>query len=155
VDLPRVHGEVPPPKGNDAPESFLDLFELEKHLESERFDYTVRHTFDRPGAARKCRPKTKNLVHPIKLRQYAADRRTRMPTKEGIEMAKHGGLTLFAQSLIEYMEDLITASPKEQFSKIEVLILFNAVKNDTDLLALLESWDAAWDERTRPATYNE
>ena len=74
-------------------------------------------------------------------------------------MAKHGGLTILAQSLIEYMEDLITASPKEQFSKIEVLILFNAVKNDPDLLALLESWDATWDaardQRTRPATYNE
>jgi len=74
-------------------------------------------------------------------------------------MAKHGGLTLLAQSLIEYMEDLITASPKEQFSKIEVLILLNAVKNDPDLLAMLESWDAAWDaardQRRGPATYNE
>jgi len=64
-----------------------------------------------------------------------------MPTKEGIHMAKHGGLTEFAQSLIEYLEDLVTASPKEQFSKIEMLILFNAVKNDADLLAMLEGWD--------------
>jgi|GraSoiStandDraft_16_1057320.scaffolds.fasta_scaffold2345353_2 hypothetical protein len=60
-------------------------------------------------------------------------------------MAKHGGLTILAQSLIEYMEDLITASPKEQFSKVEVLILLNAVKNDSDLIAMLESWDASFD----------
>lgn len=64
-------------------------------------------------------------------------------------MAKHGGLTLLAQSLIEYMEDLVTASPKEQFSKVEVLILLNAVKNDSDLLAMLESWDAARDAASR------
>lgn len=74
-------------------------------------------------------------------------------------MAKHGGLTLLAQSLIEYMEDLVTASPKDQFSKVEVLILLNAVKNDSDLIAMLESWDAAWepsrDQRNRRATYNE
>ena len=70
-------------------------------------------------------------------------------------MAKHGGLTLLAQSLIEYMEDLVTASPKEQFSKVEVLILLNAVKNDADLVAMLESWDHAWNRGTRPATYNE
>ena len=66
-------------------------------------------------------------------------------------MAKHGGLTKFAQSLIEYMEDLITASPREQFSKIEMLVLLNAVKNDSDLLAMLE----AWDKKTSSATYNE
>jgi hypothetical protein len=74
-----------------------------------------------------------------------------MPAKEGIRMAKHGGLTKFAQSLIEYMEDLITASPREQFSKIEMLVLLNAVKNDSDLLAMLE----AWDKKTSSATYNE
>ena len=100
-------------------------------------------------------PKKKNLVHPIKLSQYLADRRTRMPTKEGIHMAKHGGLTQFAQSLIEYLEDLVTASPKEQFSKIEVLILFNAVKNDADLHAMLEECDAAWDPSDTPTTYND
>ncbi len=65
-------------------------------------------------------------------------------------MAKHGGLTLLAQSLIEYLEDLITASPKEQFSKIEVLILLNAVKNDADLLAMLNSWDSAWVQNDTP-----
>ena len=70
-------------------------------------------------------------------------------------MAKHGGLTLLSQSLIEYLEDLITASPKEEFSKIEVLILLNAVKNDPDLMALLESWDSTWDRKIRRATYNE
>ena len=65
-------------------------------------------------------------------------------------MAKHGGLTLLAQSLIEYLEDLITASPKEQFSKIEMLILLNAVKNDSDLLAMLNSWDSAWAPNDTP-----
>jgi len=65
-------------------------------------------------------------------------------------MAKHGGLTQFAQSLIEYMEDLITASPKESFSKIEMLILFNAIKNDREMLAMME----AADRRLRTSTYN-
>lgn len=66
-----------------------------------------------------------------------------MPAKEGIRMAKHGGLTAFAQSLVEYMEDLLTASPKESFTKIEMLVLFNAVKNDRNLLAMLDSCDQA------------
>ncbi len=65
-------------------------------------------------------------------------------------MAKHGGLTLFAQSLIEYMEDLITASPKESFSKIEMLVLLNAIKNDRDMLTMME----AWDQQFRASTYN-
>ncbi len=65
-------------------------------------------------------------------------------------MAKHGGLTQFAQSLIEYMEDLITASPKQSFSKIEMLVLLNAIKNDRDMLTMLE----AWDQKLRPSTYN-
>jgi hypothetical protein len=63
-------------------------------------------------------------------------------------MATHGGLIEFAQSLIEYMEDLITASPKESFTKIEMLILLNAVKHDSDLRAML----AACDQSVRPPT---
>lgn len=89
------------------------------------------------------------------MSQYDADIRTRMPTKEGIGMATHGGLTLLAQSLIEYMEDLITASPKEQFSRTEMLILLNAVKHDSDLLAMFDACEAARDQRTRPTTYND
>jgi hypothetical protein len=65
-------------------------------------------------------------------------------------MAKHGGLTQFAQSLIEYMEDLITASPKESFSKIEMLVLFNAIKNDREMLAMME----AAGRRLRTSSYN-
>jgi hypothetical protein len=42
-----------------------------------------------------------------------------------------------AQCLIEYVEDLLTASPKESFSKVEMLVLLNAVKNDRELMALL------------------
>jgi hypothetical protein len=67
-----------------------------------------------------------------------------------MKMAKHGGLADFTQSLFEYVEDLITASPKESFSKIEILILLNAVKNDADLLAMMEAWDHA----VQPPTYN-
>jgi hypothetical protein len=52
-------------------------------------------------------------------------------------MNKHGDLTAMAQCLIEYVEDLLTASPKESFSKVEMLILLNAVKNDRELIALL------------------
>jgi hypothetical protein len=52
-------------------------------------------------------------------------------------MKKHGDLTAMAQCLIEYVEDLLTASPKESFSKVEMLVLLNAVKNDRDLMALL------------------
>ena len=65
-------------------------------------------------------------------------------------MAKHGGLTQLAQSLIEYLEDLITASPKQRFSKIEVLILLNAVKNDPDLVAMLDAWDSVWTQKDSP-----
>jgi hypothetical protein len=65
-------------------------------------------------------------------------------------MAKHGGLIDFAQSLIEYLEDLITESPKETFSKLEMLVVLNAVKHDPDLRAVLD----ACDHGVRPPTYN-
>jgi hypothetical protein len=53
-------------------------------------------------------------------------------------MPKNGDLTAIAQSLLEYVEDLLTASPKESFTKVEMLVLMNAVKNDRDLIGLLE-----------------
>jgi hypothetical protein len=53
-------------------------------------------------------------------------------------MDKHGDLTAIAQSLLEYIEDLLTASPKESFTTVEMLMLLNAVKNDRSLLDLLE-----------------
>lgn len=65
-------------------------------------------------------------------------------------MTRRGGLTEFAQGLIEYVEDLITASPKETFTKIEMLVLLNAVKNDSDLRQMLESCD----QSVHPPTYN-
>jgi hypothetical protein len=65
-------------------------------------------------------------------------------------MTQQGGLIEFAQSLIEYVEDLITASPKETFTKVEMLILLNAVKHDPALRAML----AACDQAVRPPTYN-
>ena len=52
-------------------------------------------------------------------------------------MNKNGDLTAVAHCLIEYVEDLLTASPKESFSKVEMLVLLNAVKNDRQLMALL------------------
>ena len=39
--------------------------------------------------------------------------------------------------------DMVTVSPKESFSKIEMLILLNAVKNDRHLLARLSLCDQA------------
>jgi len=55
-------------------------------------------------------------------------------------MNKNIELTAVAQCLIEYVEDLLTASPKESFSKVEMLVLLNAVKNDRQLMALLASY---------------
>ena len=55
-------------------------------------------------------------------------------------MNKHGELTLIAQCLMEYVEDLLTASPKESFTKVEMLVLLNAVKNDQELMDLLEHY---------------
>lgn len=55
-------------------------------------------------------------------------------------MNKNGELTAIAQCLIEYVEDLLTASPKESFSKVEMLVLLNAVKNDRELMSLLNSY---------------
>ena len=52
-------------------------------------------------------------------------------------MNKHGDLTKIAQCMIEYVEDLLTASPQESFTKVEMLVLLNAVKNDRQLMALL------------------
>ena len=66
-------------------------------------------------------------------------------------MNKHGDLTAIAQCMIEYVEDLLTASPKESFSKVEMLVLLNAVKNDRDLMALLAHHSRAAQSSTRMA----
>ena len=55
-------------------------------------------------------------------------------------MNKHGDLTAIAHCLIEYVEDLLTASPKDSFTKVEMLVLLNSVKNDRELMALLERY---------------
>jgi hypothetical protein len=59
------------------------------------------------------------------------------------QMKKQDGVLALAQMMIEYAEDLITASPKESLSKIEMLLLLNAVKNDRDLVARLSLCDQA------------
>jgi hypothetical protein len=66
-------------------------------------------------------------------------------------MNKHGDLTAMAQCLIEYVEDLLTASPKESFSKVEMLILLNAVKNDRELMSLLGSYSRSAQSSTELA----
>ena len=58
-------------------------------------------------------------------------------------MVKRDGMLTVAQMMVEYAEDLVTASPKESFSRIEMLILLNAVKNDRHLIALLGLCDQA------------
>ena len=63
-------------------------------------------------------------------------------------MNKHGDMTAIAQCMIEYVEDLLTASPKESFTKVEMLVLLNAVKNDRDVMALLERYS----QSTRSST---
>ena len=63
-------------------------------------------------------------------------------------MNKHGELTAMAQCLIEYVEDLLTASPQESFTKVEMLVLLNAVKNDRQLMALL----GRYSQSTRSST---
>ena len=52
-------------------------------------------------------------------------------------MEKGDGVLAVAQMMVEYAEDLVTASPKESFSRIEMLLLLNAVKNDRHLVARL------------------
>jgi hypothetical protein len=58
-------------------------------------------------------------------------------------MQSRAGVMALAQSLVEYAEDLVTASAKESFTKTEVLVLLNAVKNDADLTATLDFCDQA------------
>jgi hypothetical protein len=58
-------------------------------------------------------------------------------------MEKLDGVRAIALMMVEYAEDLVTVSPKESFSKIEMLILLNAVKNDRHLIALLGLCDQA------------
>jgi hypothetical protein len=58
-------------------------------------------------------------------------------------MEKRDGVLTVAQMMVEYAEDLVTASPKESFSRIEMLILLNAVKNDRQLIARLGLCDQA------------
>jgi hypothetical protein len=58
-------------------------------------------------------------------------------------MEKLDGVRAIAQMMVEYAEDLVTVSPKESFSKIEMLILLNAVKNDRHLIARLGLCDQA------------
>ena len=64
-------------------------------------------------------------------------------------MNKHGDLTAMTQCLVEYVEDLLTASPKESFTKVEMLVLLNAVKNDSELMAMLEDHSQAAHSSTK------
>ena len=66
-------------------------------------------------------------------------------------MNKNGELTAIAHCLIEYVEDLLTASPKESFTKVEMLVLLNAVKNDRELMALLNRYSQSLRQSTNLA----
>jgi hypothetical protein len=66
-------------------------------------------------------------------------------------MKNQSGLTMFAQVLIEYVEDLITASPKESFHKVDMLILLNAIKNDPVMLEMLQLCDSSERSTTPPS----
>jgi hypothetical protein len=37
-------------------------------------------------------------------------------------------------NMLDYLSDLFTASPKDAFTRTEVLIVLNATRNDTDLI---------------------
>lgn len=63
-------------------------------------------------------------------------------------MNKHGELIPIAQCMVEYLEDLLTASPKESFTKVEMLVLLNAVKNDRELTALIERYSQSTQSST-------
>lgn len=65
-------------------------------------------------------------------------------------MRHNGGLAQFAEALIEYIEDLITASSKETFTKVEILVLLNVIKNDPVMMHMLNSCDQP-SERTESA----
>jgi hypothetical protein len=56
-----------------------------------------------------------------------------------------------AQILLEYVEDLVTESPKETWNKVDLLVLFNLVKNDSQILGLLRRVDRAQERAQRPA----
>ena len=38
-----------------------------------------------------------------------------------------------ALNLLDYISDLFTMSPKQTFTQVEILIVLNHVKNDTDI----------------------
>ena len=56
---------------------------------------------------------------------------------------KPEGVLAVAQMMVEYAEDLVTASPKETLIKIGMLLLLNAVKNDRHLVARFALCDEA------------
>ena len=56
-----------------------------------------------------------------------------------------------AQILLEYVEDLVTESPKETWNKVDLLVLLNLVKNDSQILGLLRRVDRAQERAHRPA----
>lgn len=37
-------------------------------------------------------------------------------------------------NMMDYLSDLFTASPKETFTRTEILIVLNATRNDTDFI---------------------
>ena len=48
---------------------------------------------------------------------------------------RNSGEQLAAMGVLDYVSDLFTASPRESFSRVEVLVLLNAVRTDPELFA--------------------
>jgi len=69
----------------------------------------------------------RNLINALRIQTEQANTYRRLIAVQR-ELAQ-----LYAQGVLEYLLDLVTASPNETFTKDEVLILLNAVKNDTDM----------------------
>jgi len=53
-----------------------------------------------------------------------------------------------AQVVLDYLSDLFTESPREQFSKAEILVVLNEVRNDPDLFdpAVVVAYETAMAE---------
>jgi len=67
------------------------------------------------------------LLHALRVQTGAANRYRRR-AECATRLAQ-----LYGLAVIEYIADLLTASPKERFSRDELLVTLNGVKNDPDI----------------------
>ena len=55
-----------------------------------------------------------------------------------------------ARLFLEYVEDLVTASPRETWNKTDLLVLLNFVKNDSEIISLLQRFDSTGTPTHKP-----